>query len=753
MAPTPKQKAPKGSSSSARSGGSGHTSAITDARFSNLTTDPRFRLPSRKNTQLKLDSRFKRIVEDDDFTKKASVDRLGRKIKADKSRRDLEKIYKFEDEEDEFDDDEEVRKELNRVTGKNYDPAREGGFSTSEENDSSESEDEDSEGEPDAEEDVAEGCLPGIKGQQEEEIPMGDATHRIALVNLDWDNIRAVDIMAVASSFLPEGGRIESVSVYPSEFGRERMEREAMEGPARELFAGLKRGRGTVKPEEITEEAEEDSDEEEARIRKNLQKEENAEDFDPTHLRTYQLQRLRYFYAVITTNSPTAASALMEALDGREYLSSANFFDLRFVPDDTSFEHDKPRDGDVCREVPEGYKPRDFVTDALTRSKVKLTWDDDDGDRKEILQKAFSRAEAEEMDLKAYIGSDSSDDEHENSDAKNGEDDSDGYIVGKAISTPAKEREGKHDKISVLRAALGLSAEPIKSSKEAKGKKPVGNMQITFSSGLSANKKKDAVFENEPVIEETTAEQYVRKEKERKARRREKAKAARGGVSAAQASEPAPERSCKWDQAEQDVTAGANDDDDPFNDPFFDDPIATSRLEAKKTRLADKAKKRAVREAESAANREKQEELELLMLDEDSKAGKIRHFDMNEIARAEKAKKKFKKTKRDKEAVREADKDDFSVDTHDPRFLKLFENHEFAIDPTNPRFKKTKGMEALLEEGRNKRARKDGREDDGGQMRAKKQKKQHNGENIEGGTDDLKRLVARVKQKGASVST
>ena len=43
-----------------------------------------------------------------------------------------------------------------------------------------------------------------------------DATPRLAAVDLDWGHVRAVDIFAVLRSFVPKGGAIRRVVVYPS---------------------------------------------------------------------------------------------------------------------------------------------------------------------------------------------------------------------------------------------------------------------------------------------------------------------------------------------------------------------------------------------------------------------------------------------------------------------------------------------------------------------------------------------------------
>ncbi|OCL09767.1 hypothetical protein AOQ84DRAFT_375528 [Glonium stellatum] len=702
----------------------------TDPRFADIQTDPRFRLPSKKNTRTKLDNRFAHILRDDDFSKKASVDRYGRKVEKGTGRKELERFYRVEDEdededeEEDGDEDDAIQEELRRMERK-YDPAREGGFSSSEDESSSDS-DEKEEVEIDEEVELAQGI----------DVPMGEATARLAAVNLDWDNIRAVDLMAVASSFAPADGRVLKVTVYPSEFGRERLEREELEGPPKEIFAANKTAdfddEGTPEPSDS------DSDAADEEIKKGLLKENKGEEFDPTALRTYQLDRLRYYYAILTCSSASVAKSLYDAMDGREYLSSANFFDLRFVPDDVTFE-EKPRD--ECTAIPNAYRPNEFVTDALTHSKVKLTWDADDNTRKEVQKRAFSRKEVDENDLIAYIGSDSSDEEREEAESDNEPERS---ALRHSNSDGKKE---KTDKAAALRAALGLSADrPTKSKKREPGA-PVGDMQVTFSAGLSAAAPRGSVFENEPITDETTAEKYIRKEKERKARRKEKAKAARnaeGPDSAAidaKASNGADER---VDEGEK----------DPFDDPFFDDPATVSRDLAKAARRAEKAKKREERAKEETASAAQRAELELLMVDDNAVGGAgMRHFDMNEIVKAEKAKRRKGKKKGAKKGVGEEEIekkiDGFKMDVQDPRFARLFESHEFAIDPTNPKFKGTEGMKALLEEGRRKRkAGRDDGEDEG--MRRKSKKMKDNLESTAG--DDLDKLVERVKGKAKARS-
>lgn len=55
-----------------------------------------------------------------------------------------------------------------------------------------------------------------------EDIPYGDVTTRIGLVNLDWEHLRAVDILVALNSFCRPGD-IKSVTIYPSDYGLQRI--------------------------------------------------------------------------------------------------------------------------------------------------------------------------------------------------------------------------------------------------------------------------------------------------------------------------------------------------------------------------------------------------------------------------------------------------------------------------------------------------------------------------------------------------
>ena len=675
------------------------------------------------------------MLRDENFSSRAKVDRYGRKLPKDAGRKELEKYYRIADEDEDYsggevDEDEEVERELERVNAEDEESMSSSDGSSSDE---------------DLEEEEEE--VFGLLNEEEgpDGIPKGEVSSRIAVVNLDWDNIRAADLMAVFSSFVPSGGRIHKISIYPSDFGKERMEREEMEGPPKEIF-----GQNGIGPLErdISDSAEEDDEEddtdEDERIKKSILKQDPGQEFNSAKLRRYQLERLRYYYAVLECSSISTAQAIYDAVDGTEYLTTANCFDLRYIPNEVDFSEDRARDD--CEKIPDGYRPNEFVTDALQHSKVTLTWDADDGSRKEAQKRAFSgsRTDIDENDLKAYLGSDSSDNEQEpepvvvDATIETG-DGTSGYQ--KVDADPAPKLSKKEAERQRMRALLGLKEDHAKSNK-SKESAPVGDMQITFSSGLLSGPNTGSVFENEPEREETTVEKYVRKEKERKVRRKEKMKESRN---AGESTEDIENHRAVTEEQE-----AAEDQDLGFSDPFFTAPThekATSTAQRK----AEKKLKREQRAADEAAAAAKRAELELLMVDDKNGSKEMQHFDINEIAKAEKAlskKKKSKKklTQREKDALAAKERDQFRIDVEDERFRDVFERPEFAIDPSHPKYKGTEGMKELLEEGRRKR-RVDpiGGEDEDTDNGSRKKKSRKDRSGVAG--DNVEQLVARVKSK------
>lgn len=204
------------------------------------------------------------MLKDDDFAQKAAVDRYGRKLGKDAGKEEIKRYYRLEDE-----DEDELE------TKTRYDPARGEGVISSSEESSDESEEEE-EVDEDQEEAIAREAL-----EDASSIPTGEVTRRLAVVNLDWDNVGAVDLMKAFSSFAPSGGKVLGVTVYPSEFGRERMERENMEGPPSDIF----KAKAEAEDEDV------DSDEEVTE--KTIIKEDKGQEFDSAKLRNYQLERLR----------------------------------------------------------------------------------------------------------------------------------------------------------------------------------------------------------------------------------------------------------------------------------------------------------------------------------------------------------------------------------------------------------------------------------------------------------------------------
>ncbi|XP_058119608.1 ESF1 homolog [Anopheles ziemanni] len=763
MRETKKQKAPSGKKlangtqptvsnpkQETAGGNAGVSSKIwDDERFAHLINDPRYRGMPKSKKKVQIDSRFKAMFEDGRFTERATVDRYGRKLRQTHSD-EMKKFYELEESDDEDEEKAQRERELEeramegrmkeeenekdtsgsdsestddlelneeeknldiptkikkRLKNLEIDYARGEGVLLTE----SSSDDDSDEGFEGADDDD-EVFIEHVWGELDADAERTeDSTKRLAVCNMDWDRIRAVDIMVLLNSFLTPGSTIKSVAIYPSEFGKERMQEEETRGP-----------------QELTSRVMEDSEEEA----------DGDEESQKERLREYQLNRLKYYYAVVECDTVETADKIYKECDGVEYESTANKIDLRFIPDDMEF-NDEPKD--LCSELPDmsKYVPRIFTTSALTQAKVELTWDENDPDRKEFNEKIRDGkwAQMPESELKKYVVCSSSDEEADEEEGKkNGKTKKRPLVLLRAPEASSGSDEGassesdgepkgrrKEEMIAKYKALLNEVKEQSRSDDKVE-------MEFTWKVNDDGKDKGEAAdSEQEDDDSDGEGQQHQRgrtkslpddvnpfekilqKKKEKAKRRKELKKRRKRGQL---------DGSDDGDANEDD----SSDDDTPYgvdlNDPFFASAFDENEFDLGKKKKNKKKDREAIQQSKEQEEREAAEEarrkaeLELLLDDgEDNRA----HFNLRAIQESEidlksvsKAKRRriLKKSKQEIEEKRNAKQavtDDFEVNVEDDRFGAIFSKAEYNIDPTNPAFKKTKGMDRLIEHKLKKR--------------------------------------------------
>ncbi|RMC07884.1 hypothetical protein DUI87_15355 [Hirundo rustica rustica] len=460
----------------------------------------------------------------------------------------------------------------------------------------------------------------------DKDAPRGDEiTSRLAVCNMDWDRLKAKDLLALFNSFTPKGGTVFSVKIYPSEFGKERLKEEEQKGPV-ELFD---------LPENTTED----------------------DGIYREKLREYQFKRLKYFYAVVECDSPETANKIYEECDGLEFESSCSFIDLRFIPDNVTFD-DKPKD--VASEVNiAAYKPKYFTSAAMGTSKVDITWDETDHERVTSLSRTFNKEELLDMDFQAYLASSSEEEEEQQQDgdeANEMEDDK-----------PRKSQKDDEEQIAKYRELLQSIQEKEKKQEE----KDIG-MEIKWVPGLKETAEEMVKNRLEGKDNLTPWQKYLEKKKEKRILKKKRKAAA--------------EREESEDELPPDVD---------LNDPYFAEEFEKTGLK-KKPESVESAS-----EDEDEVEKQKAE-MALLMMDDEDDSRK--HFNYKKIVEQQNLSKRKKKLLMKRKELLE---DDFQVNVADTRFQAMFTSPLFNLDPSDPNFKKTKAVEKILEEKARRREEKE----------------------------------------------
>lgn len=414
-----------------------------DDRFD--TSKPQFRKPKSKDTKIELDNRFKTVLTDPRFQLQ-TLDKYGRKLSNNEKRNkeelgefytvncgkdgDTKQRSKHVDERFAFDDDttdqrfkesSESRKPSDsEQVEKNdkVDPVSRIAYLTAlsrGEVEMSSSDDDTDDGVPNEDDDDDESDdnnnAIGIEQEQPgvldpsyiEDITAvvdftANASPYLAVMNADWTHFRAVDIFAIISSFVPAGAVLR-VTVYPSNFGLERLKKEELFGPVN-VWKSDKRSSHGDDGDFHSEQYHSDNDDDSIEGTNNDNEIEYGRDiavdatddlnsdFDPEKLRLYEASRLKYFFAVVEFTNPQYTDIAYKEVDGMEFEHSSAALDLRIIPvEEIANVVENRRRRDEATGVPSNYNPPDFVVNALQQSTVQCTWDAGDRNREVLLTK------------------------------------------------------------------------------------------------------------------------------------------------------------------------------------------------------------------------------------------------------------------------------------------------------------------------------------------------------------------------------
>lgn len=205
-----------------------------DERYKAVLSDPMFSEMRRKERKVVVDDRFKEMFTDKRFAgSRAQIDKRGRPVKLGR-KAGLERLYEVDEgekaseesdasapEDEASGSENEVRTKKSKLT---LDLARGEGNLVS----SSDEEAEDLE--------ITEADVPGGPDSDWNELDKSArrvewASRRLAICNMDWDRVRADDLLVLLSSFKPAKGSVASLGVYLSDFGAEKLAEEERHGP------------------------------------------------------------------------------------------------------------------------------------------------------------------------------------------------------------------------------------------------------------------------------------------------------------------------------------------------------------------------------------------------------------------------------------------------------------------------------------------------------------------------------------------
>ena len=239
---------------------------IADPRFAKVHTAPQFRRQKRDKARVKIDPRFRKVLTDENFrAPRPKYDKYGRRATRDE-RRARDEITELYDDEAADDDDPAARlAQLERMAR-----GEDEGDDASESSSESAAADEDDEGDDDAVDDdddpvaaaaARAGLPPPPVTHETVDADAAVETRWLAVTEVEWSKVRALDLLVLLRSFVRPGGAVERVVVYRSDYGERMLAQDERFGPPRAIFRDAAAAAAAARDESDADDDDDDDDE------------------------------------------------------------------------------------------------------------------------------------------------------------------------------------------------------------------------------------------------------------------------------------------------------------------------------------------------------------------------------------------------------------------------------------------------------------------------------------------------------------
>ncbi|OAF69893.1 hypothetical protein A3Q56_02362 [Intoshia linei] len=192
-------------------------------------------------------------------------------------------------------------------------------------------------------------------------------SNRLCLCNMEWTSVTTETIYVLVNSFLSSKGKILSVKIYISNYGKENMNK--------------------LTPHDNNYTA---SDQ----------------------VRIAEFNKLKYYFCIIEFDSTETANKIYNDCDGFEFENSSVSLDFRYVPNDMKF--DKPISTATCNDACEITTDSSHVA-SFNMTNPQSTWDVTRRDKSSVFNNLANFEDFDNLDIDdSLLGNDSSDDDESN---------------------------------------------------------------------------------------------------------------------------------------------------------------------------------------------------------------------------------------------------------------------------------------------------------------------------------------------------